>query len=307
MASCDILLAAFNGTKYGPALLDSLLAQTNQNFNLLVRDDGSTDDTVAMLENYRPKFGGRMVVVGGGVPTGSAQGNFSILMQHSQADYVMFADIDDVWLPEKVDVTLRLLSEAEDGRVDVPVFVFTDVVPVNAELKPLSDSYWKYKKIDPKISQALNQSLVCPPMLGCASGVNRALLQRITPVPAGVTGHDWWGLLVASTFGNVRYSSERTMLYRLHGSNQSNQKEVSFTSYAKTMNRVLDVRRGMERRRIQASELLRFDDMGPNERKAIERFVDIGRLGFLARRYSTIAGGYLYPDLPRNLAMLLGM
>ncbi len=310
MPSCDVLVASYNATRFGPALLDSLLAQTTQEFGLLVRDDGSNDSSLGLLRSYAKRFGGRMRILEGGLPTGSALGNFSILMQETEADYVMFADIDDVWLPNKVAHTLDLLRRTEAAAAPgAPVYVFTDVTPVNAELEPITQSYWAFKKIDPAVGRSLSHSLVCPVMLGCASGVNRALLTMANPVPTYVTGHDWWGQLVASAFGEVAFSPEQTMLYRLHGSNQSNQKRVGFRDYLRSRNRIAAVRHGMMRRREQAQALIdHFGDRLPaDKQKLISDFVATGSQGFIRRRLTILRGGYLYADAPRNIAMLLGM
>ena len=310
MRTCDILLAAYNGERFGPALLESLLSQTFQDFQLIVRDDGSNDGTLQMLQDYAPRFGGRMKILTCGSPTGSAKGNFSILINQSESEYIMFADIDDVWLPTKVDDTIRLLREAEaECEEDTPIYVFTDVTPVNTDLVPVQDSYWKYKKIDPRAGQNLHQSLICPVMLGCASGMNRALARLVAPVPATVTGHDWWALLIALAFGEVRYSDKRNLLYRLHGGNASKPKRVSLVSYALALNQFGLIRHGLNRRIEQAQAVLdRFESqMSPDKVQIIKNFVAIKNQGFLMRRYSWIRGGYFYSDVPRNIAMLLGM
>jgi glycosyltransferase involved in cell wall biosynthesis len=114
MSTCDVILAVWNGQDYLPAMLDSLLSQTTSEFNVLVRDDGSTDGSREILENYKQKFDGRLSVIAG-EPTRSATANFAILMRETKADYVLFADQDDVWRPEKVGLTLRSLKEAEQS------------------------------------------------------------------------------------------------------------------------------------------------------------------------------------------------
>lgn len=305
MPTCDILLAAYNGVPHGPALLDSLLSQTHHEYRLIVRDDGSTDATVEMLRDYAPKFGGRMQLIESGTPTGSAQGNFSRLLQETSADYVLFADIDDVWQPNKVAHTLDLLKK-NDVNPEIPLYAFTDVTPVDADLNPIMQSFWKFKRIDPEISQHLNQALVCPPMLGCASGINRALARIAAPVPPEATGHDWWALLIACALGRVVYSSEQTMLYRLHGGNASAQKEVSLLAYSKAGGRGAKVRRGMKRRTEQAQALLdTFGAAMPSDKRSlINRFVQLRSQNYLMRRYTLLRGSFFYPDLPRNLAML---
>ena len=188
------------------------------------------------------------------------------------------------------------------------MLVFTDAIPVDGDLNPLSDSYWKFKKINPATSQSLNQSLVCIPVLGCASGMNRALVKMLTPVPEAVTGHDWWALLVAAALGKVAYISDRTMMYRLHGNNASVPQRVTIWDYFSRMHEIAHVRHGMKRRRLQAQALLeRFGDrLPPARRRVVEDFIATGSQNFVQRRFSLLKGQYTYPDLPRNIAMFLG-
>jgi len=104
-SNCEVILAVRNGEHYLPAMLDSLLSQTTRDFNVLARDDGSSDGTFEILEKYKPKFDGRLSVIMG-EPSGSFVANFGILMRETKADYVLFADHDDVWKPEKVELTV---------------------------------------------------------------------------------------------------------------------------------------------------------------------------------------------------------
>ncbi|MEO0822250.1 MAG: glycosyltransferase [Pseudomonadota bacterium] len=305
--SVDILLATYNCARFGPALLDSLLAQTHGDFRLIVRDDGSKDESLALLESYRPRFGGRMTILEDRTPSGSATGNFARLLAASEADHILFADHDDVWLPEKVADTLALLSEAEAvAGPGVPAYVFTDVRVVDAALAPVAESYWAFKRIDPAIARSLSHLLVCPPMLGCASGLNRALVERLLPMPVdAITGHDWYALLVACIYGHTAWSPKPGLLYRLHGANVSAQAEVTVSRLARIEGKVQAVRHRMARRRAQAAALLeRFDDLPAEARDVIARFVATGEQGFLARRLTLLRGRYLFPDLTRNAGML---
>lgn len=251
-----------------------------------------------------------MNILAGGPSTGSALGNFSILLEASSADFVMCADHDDVWLPSKVRHTIEMLEAAErDVGATTPIFFFTDVIMVDRDGRTFSDSFWKFKKINPAIIDNLSQILVCAPMLGCASGMNRALVQAMLPIPQSVTGHDWWALLVARLFGVVRYSHERTMLYRQHGENQSRQKKASLWTYLRIGGGARFVRHGLSRRVTQADELLNVFDgrLRPEDRAIVQTFAGIQKQGFAARRLAIIRGNYLYPDAPRNIAMLVGM
>ena len=202
-SNCEVILAVRNGEHYLPAMLDSLLSQTTRDFNVLARDDGSSDGTFEILEKYKPKFDGRLSVIMG-EPSGSFVANFGILMRETKADYVLFADHDDVWKPEKVELTLRSLKdgEAKYGK-STPIYFATDFAVVNKDLELISASYWKWKRLNPSMMGKLSQSLICVSIQGMASGINRALLDLANPVSAKAISHDWWTQLIAAAMGKV--------------------------------------------------------------------------------------------------------
>lgn len=306
--TCDVLLATYNAGPYLSPMLNSLLEQTNSDYRLLVRDDGSKDSTREILTSYRDKFDGRMHILPDKNSSGSAKANFSLLMSNSNADYILFADQDDIWLKHKVDHTIRLLQELEQSSSqDTPIYAFTDVVPVDAELSHLSDSYFKFKKLKFSKGIQLGQSLVCPPMLGCASGINRALAAISSPVDNEATGHDWWCLLIAAACGKVSISTDRTMLYRLHETNSSAQRRVSIFDYALSPRKFDKVQRGMRLRFSQARAVLRrLEDMGLHENTDVIRsFIEIESMPRFQRKLMLMKGGYTYPDIARNLAMII--
>jgi glycosyltransferase involved in cell wall biosynthesis len=310
--SVDVLLATYNNETFLEEMLQSLLAQTFTSFRLVVSDDHSQDGTLETLRKYEPLFAGRMEIFEQGRPSGSAKANFATLMNMATADLILFADADDVWDGDKIRRTVTVLEEMEALHgPDRPAYVFSDARLIDEHGQDTGDSYWKYKRIKPSIADSLNGLLVCPPMLGCTSGVNRALLRLATPVPVDqVTGHDWWMILVANVFGNVRYLSEPTMSYRLHGNNASDQKPVSLAVYASKPGRLSvkmsGVRIGMDMRRLQAQAVLdRFGDQLPQKARAsLMSFIDVPRQGYFRRRATLVGGRYLYSDIPRNIAML---
>ena len=99
-----ILLACFNGKEYLPAQLDSILSQTTKEpFSVLIRDDGSTDDSQQVLAQYADRYPDKITLLEGGTPTGSAKCNFFALLDAVReknlcqpGDYLMFSDQDDV-------------------------------------------------------------------------------------------------------------------------------------------------------------------------------------------------------------------
>src|SRR5690554_3955152 len=99
----EILLSTYNGEDYIPALLDSILNQTFSSWILSIRDDGSSDQTLRILESYQLRFPERLKIIdSSGVNLGSTR-SFSALIEQSQEAYVMLCDQDDVWLPTKIE------------------------------------------------------------------------------------------------------------------------------------------------------------------------------------------------------------
>jgi hypothetical protein len=304
MSTCDVILAVFDGQTYLPEMLDSLLSQTTRDFNVLVRDDGSRDKSLEILESYKPRFDGRLSVITG-EPSGSATTNFGILMRETKADYALLADQDDVWKPEKVELTLRSLKEAEAkyGR-STPIYFATDIAVVNKDLELISASYWKWKRLRPSMMSNLSQSLICVPIQGMASGLNRALLDLANPVAEKAISHDWWAQLIAAAMGKVICDPTVTALYRVHGGNASIPKKVSVISYAKLGLDASFLRRGLGRRIEQANALADAlaGRMPPDKLKIIRRFTKLQSQGYLQRRWTLVSGNYLYHDLVRSAA-----
>ncbi|WP_299436612.1 glycosyltransferase family 2 protein [uncultured Rhodospira sp.] len=305
----DVLLATYNGEEYLVELLESIVNQDYHEFGIIARDDGSTDRTKDILEDFSSLYPDKILVVEDDRPTGSAKSNFAELLSYSKADYVLFADQDDIWLPKKIQILVDFIleHEAKWGK-EVPIYVFSDTVVTDSNLNTISESYFSFKKIDTSAASSLSNVLVCPPMLGCASVINRALRELMLPMPVDkITGHDWWGLLVAAVFGKVLCCQTPTVLYRIHGSNSSAQKEVRLGSYIKVRGKVKAVRRGFCLRQLQALALLeRFGDHIPHDKRCIlSHFLSIKNDSFFLRRIKIVKGRYLYPDLIRNVAMLL--
>ncbi len=223
MPKVDILLATWNGGRYLPALLDSLLAQTHTEFRLLVSDDGSTDATHEVFARYRPRFGDRWILLPQRAPGGGGLRNFEYLMQASLADgqsaWALFCDQDDVWLPHKIERTLAEMRRIEGGcGTHQPCLVHTDLKVVDHNLQAMAPSFVRYQRMDPWHVSPL-WMLSMNQVTGCAAMVNRSLLAMALPIPPEVVVHDWW-CAVLSGGGQRAYIDEATVLYRQHAINQ---------------------------------------------------------------------------------------
>ncbi|MFN9727595.1 glycosyltransferase family 2 protein [Acidovorax sp.] len=232
-ALVDVLLATYNGANYLAQQIESILAQTHQEFRILVSDDGSSDATMEILLRYRTTLGERLVLVPYPTPGRGLVRNFENLMQASLRDgvarWMAFADQDDVWLPQKLAVTLAAMARIEAGQGErVPCLVHTDLTVVDDQLTVRSASFARYQRMDPAAYSGLSL-LSVNQVTGCTMMINRALLQLALPVPPEAILHDWWCAIVSGA-GRRVFLIDPMILYRQHGANQVGAKDRGLTT-----------------------------------------------------------------------------
>lgn len=224
----DILLATYNGERFVGEQIESIQAQTHKNWRLLVSDDCSSDRTLDVVRRYSADDN-RIRIVSEGVKHGGAKENFFSLMRCSDANYCMFCDQDDVWLPEKVEKSLVALRALEDGqRENLPLLVFCDMKVVDAKLNILSDSFERRSKFD--IDRLKLENLIALNIAaGCTMLVNSKLIEAMLNCNdiSKIAMHDWWAMLVASALGCIYYIDTPLSLYRQHGDNEVGSKKYS--------------------------------------------------------------------------------
>lgn len=214
----DIVLATYNGENYLTEFIESLHLQTHQNWRLLISDDGSTDSTVDLIRHYI-KLDKRISLVNT-IRQGGVVQNFFKSLNFTEANYIAFADQDDVWLPHKIEKTLEPLLICEDAKgKSHPVLVFTDLTVVDEKLKTTANSLYEIKKLNP-INNTEYTYLICfSSVFGCTTMLNRALIDQAPPLDDRIIMHDHIFTLLACLRGDVIYCNQPTVLYRQHGGN----------------------------------------------------------------------------------------
>jgi len=220
LPAVEVLLATYNGACFLKEQVDSILGQDYGNIRILARDDGSSDKTVQILEQYSQRFPDRFRVMPSGPSTGSPKNNFLILMKAATADYVCFCDQDDVWLPDKVSRTKQNMDRLQQRWGEkVPLLVFTDLHLTDDKLEIVHDSFWAYMSIDPERIYRLPQLMVQSVVTGCTVMLNRALLELALRMPEDAYMHDRWVSWLASFMGKVGIERTQTVYYRQHDRN----------------------------------------------------------------------------------------
>jgi glycosyl transferase family 2 len=221
LPSYAIVLSTYNGGAYLAEQIESIRAQTEANWRLYVRDDGSSDDTREQIARFAARDA-RIVVVSDGAGNLGAPVSFGALLSHAFARgeaYVFLSDQDDVWLPDKAARMLRVAIEQESrAGAHFPLLVHSDLRVVSTDLDVVHPSFFELQQLDPHEDTRPTRLLFRNAVTGCATLVNRALLQRALPFPR-VAMHDWWLAQCAALFGHIAFVAEPTVLYRQHDTN----------------------------------------------------------------------------------------
>jgi hypothetical protein len=208
-----ILLSTYNGARFLPAQLKSFLAQTHENWVLHWRDDGSTDATLRLMQNFTAEVGAERCIQSpsSGQHLGAPRSFLALLSETLGAAAVAFADQDDVWLPEKLDCALGLLVPAGDE----PALY-------------CARQYLVDEKLDGARLSALHRSHTGFPACltqNIANG-NTLVMNAAAAALVATAGypqdsvHDWWSyIVVAACGGRILFDTRPQVLYRLHKHN----------------------------------------------------------------------------------------
>lgn len=223
-----ILLATYNGGKYIREQIDSILNQTNQNWMVFIHDDGSSDETSIIVNQYCDEYPDKFINIK--TPsTGSAKNNFFYLLNLVEAKYYMFCDQDDVWDKEKIQITYERMSNVKEK---LPTMVFTDLSIVDQDLGLISNSLWDYYKFDIN-SVSFNSLIIRNVVTGCTVMINKELRDKMISYRNldDVPMHDKWGALIALKFGKLVPVNCSTLMYRQHSNNQVGAKKSDGVKY----------------------------------------------------------------------------
>jgi glycosyltransferase involved in cell wall biosynthesis len=279
-----VLMSTYNGERYVVEQLESILKQLPSDGRILVRDDGSWDETRARVE----AIGDARIELSCGTNLGFGASFLTLLtIAPADADLVMFADQDDVWLPGKIERAWQHLCEFGSR----PALYGSAQMLADEQLRPLRPTpCWPRL---PSFEAALVENFIT----GCTAAINRSALAllRHAGVPPSVRFHDWWLYLVVSAFGQVVFDPTPTLLYRQHGENQIG---YGIGRLGRQLQMLRFLRRndwvGILLGQVSALQTHFRDALPPGPREIVERYFTLSavvaprwRLVFSVRRWRT--------------------
>lgn len=211
----SICIATYNGEKYIKDQLSSILHQLNKEDEIIISDDGSTDNTLTIIQSFNDS---RIKVFYNSKKHGVVP-NFENSLKHVNGDYIFLSDQDDIWHPNKVKRCLEILKnnslvihnslimDAKGKISDIDFF----------SLRKSKKGYWK--------------NLYKNSFVGSCMAFRKELLPHILPFPNHILWHDMWIGLMAEKKGNTVFIPDILLYYRRHGNNASATAEKSSFSF----------------------------------------------------------------------------
>jgi glycosyltransferase involved in cell wall biosynthesis len=213
-----ILLAAYNAEKYLGEQIDSLISQTNNDWILYIRNDGSDDNTGEIISDYCDRFINIIEVDKGGRNLG-CRNNFFRLLEVVDSDYYMFCDADDVWFSNKIELSMNRMEEIISANPEKPLLVHTDSAIYDEQLNLVAESFWQTVNINPDKFLSFNQICICCCVGGSTMLFNKRVKELVFPLADNSLMFDYWIAINTVKYGVISSIHTPTKKYRQHDSN----------------------------------------------------------------------------------------
>ena len=211
-----ILMSTYNGERFIQEQIDSIINQTYTDWILYIRDDGSTDNTVSIVNSYTEQHPKKIVLLSDDTIHRGSTKSFMWLLQNVTADYYMFSDQDDIWLKDKTEISIKMIKEHEEN--EKPAICFTDLSVANENGDIIASSMWRYTNMDKYLCGY--SALYAASVTGCTMILNNKA-KEVSMEYKNLNGvHDnIITLAVIKNKGIIVPIYQSTILYRQHGNN----------------------------------------------------------------------------------------
>jgi glycosyltransferase involved in cell wall biosynthesis len=286
-------MATWNGAAFLEEQLQSILGQTFKDWHLYIRDDGSSDGTTDLIDRCAAEHPSQITVLKDHAGSLGAAGNFSRLMKASRADYILFSDQDDIWLEDRVEVMVSAIRELEGKHSGIPLCVFTDLIKIDDDGTMLAGSLWRDEHLDPGRT-AVGQLLVQNVPYGCATIINRPLLELAVPIDPRALLHDHWIALLAASAGEISYIDRTTIRHRIHDANTSRSRNPIRLQRERTAGAVMTNRNfnryfgQLQEQAAAVKERLLERNYSGEACEVLDDFITLRQKGLLARKHLMI-------------------
>ncbi|MFT5660632.1 MAG: glycosyltransferase involved in cell wall biosynthesis [Sulfurimonas sp.] len=203
-------MATYNGDLYIKKQLESILSQLDTDDECIISDDGSTDNTLKIIETIADK----RVQIFKNKTLKSPIFNFENAIKQSCGDIIVLSDQDDIWGLDKIEYIKKNIHEN---------VVWLDMYNgncIDSDGKIIKNDLFKYLDVREGLSSNIKKNS----FIGCNIAFSKELLKYVIPFPNDIPMHDMWLGCCAYMFGEVKFLDKHIFSYRLHDKNFTNRK-----------------------------------------------------------------------------------
>ena len=271
----NIVMSTYNGEQFLAEQIDSIQQQTFKDWQLLIRDDGSSDQTPEIIKSFVAQDPRIVFINEHDRENFGVIKNFFTLIKHDKADYYFFSDQDDVWLEDKLETMLAAARQYPD---QLPLMVYTDLCVVDQNLQVMNQSMIRSQShhANTELVQELTENTVT----GGVAMINHALAEQWRTLD-NIIMHDWYLALLAAAIGKLVYIDQPGELYRQHDNNVLGAR--TFTKRLKTWlsgpSKMLEKYWWLiHASQAQADKILQENELGDEQEAVIRNYIALERL-----------------------------
>ncbi len=305
MKNVSIIMSTYNGEKFIEEQIKSILEQRNVKIKIYIRDDGSTDRTIDILNDYCNNNNNIYLLKGSNV---GVTKSFYLLSEfvnknEFESEYYAFADQDDVWEYNKLQKAINKLEYMDNEK---PNLYYSNLLLVDRNMNKLGPLY-NGNIIKNTKEQALAQIFT----LGCTCVFNKAALEEFSKIDKNSKiFHDNWIFMICMFLGNVYYDKNSYIKYRQHGDNTSGSRKSGIKLFLFRAKKLINIR-SMDRPFEDISKKLLemyYNRLLPEDREMIELIANYRsdyRLKLKLLFNKKIIAGYISKDLCVKLRVII--
>ena len=220
----SVCLAAYNGSRYIAGQISSILPQMTDEDELIISDDGSTDETIAVVNRHADK---RIKLIRNPIRLGVIK-NFEKCMSLANNEFIFLADQDDEWAPDRVEKILGIFDRRPETTL-----VLSNAVVIDGTGAVIKEHLFKFYSSTGIGFFRVLKNIVKNNYIGAMIAFRKKMIKNIIPVPRDVPMHDVWIGILNDVYGRTYYLDEPLIRYRRHSGNTTSDRRASLRQMAK--------------------------------------------------------------------------
>lgn len=207
----SVAMATYNGEKYIKEQIESILKNMNEFDELVISDDGSTDNTIKIIETFQKKDKRIKLVYG---PKKGVKQNFANAIKNTAGKYIYLSDQDDVWCDNKIEKVMETFNKEKC------LIVVHNADIVDGNLNSKNQTFFEFRNS----GSGRLKNLYKNTYIGCCMAFDSSLKDKILPIPNNIEMHDQWIGMIGEKYGKSMFIDECLIKYRRHEDNVSDMK-----------------------------------------------------------------------------------